>query len=484
MKIFASRSLLPFSLLALFHLLPVAAQQRGAGALFDPIKADSVPFATPLMRGDYAVPKAASLKKYCPVPKDQANTGTCTGWAAAYCARTILTAQRRGVTNPLLINQLSYSPSFIYNQIRRPQDQNCLIGAPLPDALFTLKSVGAALYSDFGFDCSKQVSFDYKLRARSNAIQDYRRLFSATATSDRSAIVRYVKKSLAEGKPVVTSIRYLPSLDHAKGVWLPNLSEISTQNHAVAIIGYDDNQYGGAFEIMNSWGTTWGNGGFIWIRYADYQSICMEAYELIDFPAETVVAKEPATPANNDTNVRLPVGGEFAATLLLKQPNGQIMSLMGSSKPGFYYTQQAYTTGTRFQIQVSNREQMYFYAFSIDSREHISRLFPHAYNQSPLLSYQQSNMALPGEDLHIEIDNTPGSEYMCLIYSREALDIDQLIQRIRQISGHPFERLKQVLREKELYSEASKIDYRYTTANFSAKAQSKAVPMVIEIRRR
>ena len=39
--------------------------------------------------------------------------------------------------------------------------------------------------------------------------------------------------------------------------------------HAMVIIGYDDNMYGGAFEILNSWGEEWGDNGYIWIRESD-----------------------------------------------------------------------------------------------------------------------------------------------------------------------------------------------------------------------
>ena len=40
--------------------------------------------------------------------------------------------------------------------------------------------------------------------------------------------------------------------------------------HALCIIGYDDNRFGGAFEIVNSWSSDWGNSGYLWIRYRDF----------------------------------------------------------------------------------------------------------------------------------------------------------------------------------------------------------------------
>ena len=47
--------------------------------------------------------------------------------------------------------------------------------------------------------------------------------------------------------------------------------------HCSAIVGFDDNKdcgdgSKGAYKIMQSWGTGWGDGGFSWISYKLWDS--------------------------------------------------------------------------------------------------------------------------------------------------------------------------------------------------------------------
>lgn len=39
--------------------------------------------------------------------------------------------------------------------------------------------------------------------------------------------------------------------------------------HAIAVVGYDDAKFGGAFQLVNSWGPSWGARGFCWVSYED-----------------------------------------------------------------------------------------------------------------------------------------------------------------------------------------------------------------------
>jgi hypothetical protein len=61
------------------------------------------------------------------------------------------------------------------------------------------------------------------------------------------------------------------SLVKDKSIYLPNpkIKDFNGYKHAFTVVGYDDNKLGGALELQNSWGTEFGDQGFIWIKYED-----------------------------------------------------------------------------------------------------------------------------------------------------------------------------------------------------------------------
>ena len=46
----------------------------------------------------------------------------------------------------------------------------------------------------------------------------------------------------------------------------------------MCIVGYDDYKYGGAFEVMNSYSTEFGDNGFVWVSYSDFLKTANQAW--------------------------------------------------------------------------------------------------------------------------------------------------------------------------------------------------------------
>jgi hypothetical protein len=409
------------------------------------------------MRGDYDdLPFSVSLKDYAPVPGNQGTTSTCAAWASAYAGRTILEAIKNNWGRDSASKNI-FSPSFVYNQIR--MNKTCNGGTSLIDALDVIKNQGSVKFKEFGFECSREVTKQDKSHAGVYRIIEYRDIF----TSQNINKVKLVKKSLAEMHPVVIAIDCPPSFASAKDVLKPDSSEYKSwaRGHALVVVGYDDHKYGGAFEIMNSWGTKWGNGGFLWVKYDDFQYFCPLAFELID--------KSIPDPAKYD----------LSGTLTFKKSNGEPMKVRKEGE--FLAMEKSYPSGTLFELRISNNEPAYVYAFSSDLTFKTYKIFPFTDRMVAYLPYSQNNIAIPDEDSYNMLDSTKGKSYYCFLYSKEKLDLQKIMDKVESSTGTMWERIKSVLEDSMVIK--NNIDFSFSSdISFKAKSSGRSViPVLIEI---
>jgi hypothetical protein len=437
--------------------LPIYAQKHGLGLLLaDSLYANS-PTAVPLMRGDYSdLPDSASLKKFAPIPKNQGGDGTCAGWATAYAGRTILEAMDNGWSQST-IDSNAFSPSFIYNQIRKYP--GCKYGTSLVDALNVLKFQGDEKLKDFAYNCSLPVTNVDKIKAAQYKIIEYREI--AKSTTEHKDL--FIRKSIAEGRPVVIAFDCPFSFDNAGKVWLPDSSDYKVWNrgHALAVIGYNNNKYKGAFQIMNSWGTNWGNNGFTWMRYSDLDFFCKYAFEIID--KSRINKNEP----------------DLSGSLLFKLANGDLMKPKFNGK--YFQMMSSYPTGTLFQLHISNNEPAYVYAFSTDLTYKSYKIFPFTKRMVAYLPYRGSNVAIPDEDSYNMLDSTAGKSYYVFLYSKKELNINYIMNEFEKSNGNAWQRLVSVLKSDMI--DEKDIDFKTLyDLTFSAKSEDKSVvPILIEI---
>jgi hypothetical protein len=401
---------------------------------------------------------SVSLKQYAPTPGDQGQYGTCTGWASAYAGRTILDAIKYNLSRDE-IEKRKYSPSFVYNQIRKSDD--CFRGAIITDALDILKNQGALYLSEFGYDCQKNIADSDKKLAAERRIIEYRQV----ANKRTGNMAFLVKKSLSEYKPVVIVFDVANSFFNPSGdIWLPDSSDYKNwnQGHAITVIGYDDSKYGGAFELINSWGTGWGNKGFIWLKYSDFDYFCQWAFEMID-----AVVKDSTE-------------ADLAGSLAFRESNGEFMKTRFTGQS--FITEQSYPTGSLFELRISNSQPAYVYAFSTDTTGVINKIFPQSEKVSAFLPYHQNNVAIPDEDSYNELDSSKGTSYYCFLYSKQALSIDEIIRKISIGDGGFLQKLSSALGNKAVDMK----NMHFTLDDligFNGRSLGKTVlPIVVEIR--
>lgn len=217
------------------------------------------------------LPGRVSFEALCPPVQAQGAYGTCVGFACGYYLRTILEAKARKRTTKFAISKLAFSPSYLYEKAKATGDYACAEGVYLTKVFAVLKETGIVPFSQFPYPaCGQQTGIVDALAGRYR-IRDYERLFNVQ-DSDQKKIGK-LKKALADGGPVVVGMVIPPSFYSAAKVWKPattdNPQDNKLQGHALCVIGYDDNRFGGAFRVVNSFGKAWADGGFCWISYQD-----------------------------------------------------------------------------------------------------------------------------------------------------------------------------------------------------------------------
>lgn len=238
---------------------------------------------------------------------NQGSEGSCTGFAT-HSVCEFLKPQK-------------YGPRFLYwvtrNLIENRAGQQ---GASLRDAL------RAAF--NYGIPLSQYCEYDVQLidvrpsdDAFSNAliyrITRYERIAVpdefAIRTSDWSrSFEQAIKSSLSEGLPVLFASRVGEQIKHLTGPWqlhkmspvdMPYRNNPQIGAHAIYIVGNDDSIYqpcpgmnqNGSWLIPNSWGKTYGDGGFFGYPYAALANDVMEAWVVRGF-ADVMINPEPEIP--------------------------------------------------------------------------------------------------------------------------------------------------------------------------------------------
>jgi len=219
-------------------------------------------------------PSAVDLTAEMPPVGDQGNQGSCVAWAAGYYDKTHIEYVERQLATPNPTYDLDdpayqISPSFIYNQINAGRDA----GASMMDAQILICDQGACSMTDFPYDDADYTSWPTEA-AYENAIP-YRG-YDAWGVNVWSDVgINQVKWILWNHHTCVLGINVFSNFDNIENYdtvyTVHDKSGKSRGGHALCIVGYDDSRQTadgpGAFRLVNSWGSGWGNGGYCWMSY-------------------------------------------------------------------------------------------------------------------------------------------------------------------------------------------------------------------------
>ncbi|WP_269539444.1 DUF4384 domain-containing protein [Cerasicoccus fimbriatus] len=461
----------------------------GTGLVFDVEAYRSVPYKAPVTAETYAdLPKSVSLEKYCPTPGDQGPHSTCTGFAAAYHLRTILYAIENQMTNRRQIDDAIFSPTFVYEKIRDPEgDPNCKKGTSPVAALELMRSVGVAPLDAVPYLCGAGIDSDDLLIATEFPIVDYQILYTTNLPENDPIKVLSVKKALSEGSPVLICFKVHKSFYRASEVWRQQATDAGPEGqhglHAMVAVGYDDNRYGGAVRVINSWGTKeWGDRGFVWIPYDDFARNCIGALQAYGKqpkpkPYQKSVPVTPETPLLLAGSVEFEErdGTEMPAIKIVKDG----VNASGQHFEG-YRLARAYPSGTRFRFYVNTNSRAYLYAFATDLTGKITQILPFEDGMSPMIG-KGSTIAFPSEKKVVRMDNVPGTDYLLMLYSDEPLDPKALAEAIEANEGTLSVKVHQALGPRLIQQEH--IKYADDGIGFAIQQQTRGhvVPLMVEI---
>jgi len=231
-----------------------------------------------------ALPSALDLSTSPSFPKvgNQEMQGSCTAWAVTYYAYGYMEAVDNGWTQAKTGNTSHLlSPAWTYNKVNGGVDR----GSWEWDNMMVLKDWGASTMANLPYDDGDWIEWGSPTAFREaplHRIYEAYRIPYVGATT-----VETVKTLISEGVPVTFGLdasEYTQAF--MDGGYVMSASEYNSKrpNHANTFIGYDDSVSDdgetGAFRVANSWGSTWGDGGYYWLTYEAFMEI--GSWDLLD----------------------------------------------------------------------------------------------------------------------------------------------------------------------------------------------------------
>lgn len=230
-----------------------------------------------LAQPDAPLPVRVDLTSFFPPVFDQGSLNSCT---AATSSALIGFFEKKA-----LGRDISPSVMFLYKIERNLLGTTGDGGAYLRTSMQTLRAFGVPPDTSWPYDPSlldvEPQPFHYAYGANYKATHYFR----LDDGADAETVLARAKTSLAGNIPAMFGLALFSSFGNGTGgeIPMPGASDTKTALHALVAAGYDDektissfdpatgrmNLTGGALLVRNSWGESWGNGGYGWLPY-DY----------------------------------------------------------------------------------------------------------------------------------------------------------------------------------------------------------------------
>ncbi len=450
---------------------------------------NKAPLAT---RSFVNLPDQVSYEQFCPSVGDQGQQETSVAFATAYYLRTIMEGKEQNLTQKPQLDQARFSPTFVYDKIRDPKDINCKGGGTIEEALDVLKTAGVPRLKNLAYPlCNQAVPVAVTQEAAQFRIGDYQQLFTDQTAPDQKVLA--VKKALAEGNPVVAGIGAPLSFEEARAVWEPAPNEKADDilyNQAICVIGYNDKLHGGAFRIVNSWNTGWGEKGFCWIPYAYFGRFSLNAFQVYgsdrattNKPGAVVLNNRPPedilSTRSGSAELKLNDGTAMAVTRQATRDLKLVSDELAPTDIRPYRLVQTYASDTRFKFYLNNSENAYVYALTTDKSGDFVKLFPADELISPLLG-PNTTIACPDDTHSIMMEKHKGKDYLLILFAKRPLNVEGLIKNLDRKRGSLDKRVAEVLGDQLVRQDQIRYQPDLVSFEVNPGATGNVVPLLIE----
>lgn len=457
------------------------------------------------------LPRVVSLKKYCPTPGNQDSTNACVGFAFGYGAMTIMGAIQKGYTNKACINAERFSPWFIYNQIQKGWN-----GASNVDAANFLENKGICLlntYQDRKHQAPKQSFLDTVTTFK---VKEWAILFKKDDSPEEKR--SKIKKALNAKLPIVVKIAMFESFREyqysaSRTFWKrpKQRAYVKGGAHSLVIIGYNDSRQ--TFEVMNSWGTTWGNGGFAEIAYEEmdlfktgFQLIPPDNFSTIlinentdcsqqiieaDLPEAIVTSpskkKSSKTYINREKVQYIDLTGEFELNQI--EQNSEISfpeATIWNKSIKMYELEQPAIREALFQVVGKNIPVgKYVYIFSCDPKKKVKLHYPkqEGKNYANFISSSGVEIYYPAYNKVLKLSHV-GTEFWCVLFSDE--EIKNIKYKLNTINNYTTSNFWAILEETfgDLLIKPELIEYKPNqmfASTTTTKHKGVIMPIILKI---
>lgn len=221
-----------------------------------------------------------------PKPQNQGSGLSCAGWAVGYGLLSFLHKTPADARNAQYVyhwtrlNEMNETDHII-------KDRGC---KDLNSAFEAIKYNGSCAVPDYSNFADSPKTETVRLAKQYRALKNFSKFSDSNVESIKLALLD--DKVLPGGFKLYRTFinqsaferRIHPITGKTVPVWkkIPNTDPAMKIGHAMLVVGYDEDLQ--AFEVMNSFGAEWGDGGYIWIDYDFFASnnCCVQLFTYDD----------------------------------------------------------------------------------------------------------------------------------------------------------------------------------------------------------